>query len=185
MRYFHCLATALFLAGLFAANATAKECQAVELHGYEVYDKLVCSGISLMEKHEFREAVKAFEKASQISLHEFPNFKLLPRLALAHFYLGDTEKALQTLGKAELSLMVLARMVRCQEKNDRYSLVWNSGDAPQKVNSSYHDEVAGIMCGTAYEYIYEAHELETVVYDASLVQEFLKAKEAIKGDNRR
>ena len=141
------------------------------------YNELARSGVALMKDGAYREAAKHFERALKIPLFEQPNFKLLPRLALAQFRAGDREKADATLERAELALSVLAGVVYCVEGEAGFELVYSTG---HPVTSSQEANVAGRMCGAAYDGYYVRPTLESFVRDSELLQCFFDIREEIE-----
>ena len=163
------------------ANARTASCSAPELAGRASYDELVCSGISRMAQQDYKQAVELFEKAMNVPLLDAPNFQLYPRLALAYFHLGDRDKASALLKKAELSLMVVTRVLNCEESGPSYVIARNIWRSSAKIDSPYHDEVAARMCGAAYEGIYHPEKLEEIVGETVLVRNYLEIKKEIEG----
>ncbi len=153
-----------------AEGKTAATCGAPEVVvGAVEYNKLTCAGIASMKVHAYAEAARYFDKALQIPLLEQPNFKLLPRLALAQFRAGDEEAGRATLEEAELALSVLAGVVRCVEEQGGFALVYSTG---LPVNSSRAGRVARRMCGAAYDGYYIRATLQSFLRDSELIRYF-------------
>lgn len=162
-------------------NVKAATCNAPELAGRASYDELVCSGTMSMMRQDYRRAIQLFDRAMEIPLLDRPNFQLYPRLALAYFRVGDREKANALLTKAELSLMLVTRMLNCEEFGSTYIIVRNIWGVSSKIDSPYHDEIASRMCGAAYEAIYHPQKLEEIVGQASLLRNYFDIKAQIDG----
>jgi tetratricopeptide (TPR) repeat protein len=165
-----------------AAAQVGPQCGAIELIQTEdQYNRLVCDGIRAMADGNQSQAVDSFEKALGIQLFEYPNFVLLPRLALAYWSAGRVEDAYATLEKARLTLLVLVGIYRCQERESdwTYQLVDASG---QLVRERYAEEINSLMCGAAYVDIYALDEwrsLESFVVDGQLVDHYLRIRAII------
>lgn len=173
----------VFILWIFHANAYTKEkynvkhCSVPELLVYqEEYNKRVCQSISAINQKHYKEAIVQLEKTIKIDLFEMPNFYLFPRLALAYSYIGNKEKALENLEKAELTLQIYSRIMMCIDDNGKFKIVKHSWGEYYKVNSKYHDEIAGIMCGDAYDYIYHSENLAVNIREAELVENYLSIK---------
>jgi hypothetical protein len=116
---------------------------------------------------------------------------LFPRLALAYHEVGDRAKALEMLAIAELTLKIFTKLLACVEPpmppsasvdDIRPWFVADTGGGRiQKIDSPYHDAVANIMCGAAYESIYDQKTLDHVASDAALIRYYLRAKKKIEG----
>jgi hypothetical protein len=155
-------------------------CRAIELLDEQPYDTLVCAGATMMARHDYRRAIVTLEKARHIDIFEFPNFMLFPRLALAYHEVGDRAKALEMLAIAELTLKIFTKLLACVEPpmppgasvdDIRPWFVADTGGGRiQKIDSPYHDAVANIMCGAAYESIYDQKTLDHVASDAGLIR---------------
>lgn len=176
----------LFLQLLIVPNALADGqssslCKAPELVvNQNQYNDEVCSGILMMQSNKYKVAISHFEKALQMNLLEVPNFHLLPRLALAYSAISSNEKAITLLAQAELALKVYTRILECSEKNGKFSIVRRSWDKSYLVDSPYHDQVAAMMCGDAYAYIYQPDNLTVNIREAELVQNYLSVKKAVE-----
>jgi hypothetical protein len=144
--------------------------------GATEYNKLTCVGIDLMEEKAYGEAVRYFERALQIPLPEQPNFKLLPRLALAQFHAGDREKAQATLEAAELAVSVFAGVIKCVEGPTGFALIYSSG---LPVTSSQEGNIASRMCGAAYDDYYTRTSLESFVRDSEIIRYFFRIGDEI------
>ena len=156
---------------------SAATCDAPELfESHAVYNELVCSGIEKMQEKQYGEAAFLFKKALATPLFEMPNFELLPRLALAYLEVGDLKKAKHILRKAELSLLVFSGQVECKEEEDGFYLSWSN---ELRVDNGHSYETAKIMCGAAYDYIYERRSLERVLQEAELVKNYFNVQQRV------
>ncbi len=131
-----------------------------------------------MQKNEYEEAIKSFEAALALHLFETPNFELFPQLAWAYFKAGDLKKAEDSLVKAELSLSVFAGIFKCEEGEGGFYLRDKNG---ARRTGTISDEVTAIMCGAAYDYIYEHRSLERVLLEAEIVKRYFDVKQRIEG----
>ena len=163
------------------ADAKTIKCRVPELFGQEPYDDLVCSGIAMMAQHNYKQAIATFEKAMSIPLLDAPNFTLFPRLALAYYHEGDKGKAAELLKKGELSLMVLTRILSCDENSPDAKIVENVWGKSYKVDSLYQSDIASLMCGAAYDGFYHRESLAELVGESSLVRNYLDIKKKIDG----
>jgi hypothetical protein len=158
-------------------------CRAPELFGDPPYDDLVCTGIAMMVRHDYRRAIDSFERALKINLFEWPNFMLLPRLALAYHRAGDRAKAAEMLEKAELTLQVFTKMLACVATDgDNNSIIIHNYPGPiYPIKSPYHQEVVKIMCGDAFESNYEFMTLEGLAGEGPLLRNYVTIKRKIEG----
>ena len=155
------------------ASNTKVSCNAIEVYkGNDNYNHLLCSGIEYMNKKKYKDAINKFEKAMQVNLLEFPNFKIYTRLALAYFLYKDEKKAKENIQKAELSLLLYVRIIYCKDYKESYILV---DKYHNYISQQYSNEISNLMCGAAYEYIYNA-TLESIAYDSELIKYFVYVK---------
>lgn len=162
------------------AAQDAVPCDAVELvSGNQRYNRLVCSGIDMLDQGRFGEAVRYLEDASNVMIFEFPNFMILPRLALAYWRLGDKSKATEYLNQSHLSLSVLIGIYQCEERNDGVRIVDAYGG---EVKEPGIIAVLRRMCGAAYEYVYEQISFEIYLDNARLIQHHLEIARVIQGN---
>lgn len=171
------LLLAIFPLSVYGQGVSAK-CTAPELVGQQPYDELVCSGLELMARREYRRAIEVFEEAMSIDLYDFPNFMLYPRLALTHHLLGEKKSANFGLKKGELALLVYTRVLSCEETQAGFMIVNRAWGASRPVDSPHRDEVAKRMCGAAYDYIYHP-TIEQVASQSDLVKSFLQIRRQI------
>lgn len=159
--------------------STRGQCEAPELLGsHREYNQLVCDGVEAMQAGRYLDAVRRFEQGLDITLFEFPNFMLLPRLALAYSKAGRAKEARQTVEEARIALSVLTGLYACSytadgsnfQIRDRYGNVLTSPEA---------EHAKTRMCGEMYEPIYTDRSLEDIFYDAKLIEVYLNAKSEI------
>ncbi|WP_145973481.1 hypothetical protein [Candidatus Phaeomarinobacter ectocarpi] len=162
-----------------AAAANCSEPELLEDH-HEEYNKLICDGVRDVQEHDYSRAVDSFENALAIRLHEQPNFQLFPKLAWASFKAGQTEKAEVALEKARLSLSVFTGILKCEEHEDGYQLMNPHGEP---VTERLSDQVTLVMCGAAYDYVYQRQSLERVLEEAAMVERYLDVKHRIADVN--
>ncbi|GMW07705.1 MAG: hypothetical protein AMXMBFR8_25010 [Nevskiales bacterium] len=153
-------------------------CASLEVVGNNAeYDRLVCEGEELMGQGRFADAAQRLEAALRIPLFEQPNFKPLPRLALAYFRSGRAKQAEMTIDEAQLALSVLADVARCVEGDAGFFIVYANGSP---VTSLRRNETARRMCGAAYDGYYVRTTLQSFLRDAELIQYFFRVKEEIE-----
>jgi len=146
-------------------------CDTPELVGNDrVYDTLVCSGLSQFNSHHFTAAVIDWARASQMNLDEMPNFRLLPKLALAYWKAGDPAKASETLGEAKMALEVVAGVKHCAPEGKRGLL----DEWMKPIVDSLAVTVANRMCGEAYEDWYHRDSIQAFVRDADVMRIYLE-----------
>jgi len=188
------VAAKLVLFGVVLVGSTAtgrpvlsqvgSQCNAIEEEeGNDAYNRQVCSGVYAMAAGHYDDAIRSFEDALEMHLFEYPNFALLPRLALAYWNAGRAEEALIALEKAELSLRVLVGIYRCHERADdsHWILITSSGGP---VLGEYVEETTRRMCGAAYADMYEFDESrpwKSFEANGRLVAHFLNIKMIIRG----
>lgn len=164
-----------------ADRAPVPPCNAIELIAGQTaaLDEDVCQAVADFQRGNYREAAEALERASTIPLLEFPNFSVLPRLALAHWRAGNREKAHAALAQAELALLVFVHNVRCAESSGGGFFLSHDGKTP--ITHTFRNEVAERMCGDALSSRYEQKSLEEVVYDAALIKFYFEVRDEIAG----
>ncbi len=174
----------LLVGGVIIVNSTfacangVVACDVPELvDGHSEYNALVCSGLRKMEEQKYNESVVLFEKALNIPLFETPNFELLPRLALALYRAGETKKSESVLLKAEMALSVFTGLMKCEETATGFNLRRVNG--VRLTNQASHD-AAAIMCGAAYDYVYDRQTLERVLLEGELVRNYFEIKRQIR-----
>jgi hypothetical protein len=144
--------------------------------GNEEYDKLISKGSTLLKSHKPRLATAVWEKAMQVKFVDIPNFQLYSCLAFAYYKAGETQLALSTLKKSELSLKLLVGEVKCTETIAGFSLIEDNQSL--KVDSNT-EEIKARMCGAAYDYFYSNKSFKSVLHDAELLSDYLNIKDII------
>lgn len=137
------------------------------------YNLLVCEGIAEMEAENYAEAAQSFEKALATPIHEFPNFMLYPRLALAYWGAGNVEQWRRNLRLAELTLSVFTGVLKCGEERNDLALYHKFEG---RLSGPLVEEAALSMCGDIYQGYYRKDSLEQVLGDAELVRMYMSAK---------
>ncbi len=156
---------------------TLSGCNISELiQGQDYYNELVCSGIAYTASGKYARAVNLFEKALAVKLYDSPNFELFPRLAWVRFKNGNLSAAKDDLKRAELSLSVFTGLIHCQETDKGFNLKNNAGIS---LAGNISDEISGVMCGAAYDYVYRRESLDRVLLEAELVKYYLDVKKKI------
>lgn len=156
----------------------AIDCDVPEvIEGHHDYNKFVCIGVEQVQEQKYEKAIKSFEAALALHLFETPNFELFPQLAWAYFKAGDLKKAEDNLEKAELSLSVFTGILECGESEGGFYLHDQNG---VRRTGKINDEVTAIMCGAAYDYIYERQSLERVLLEAGIVKRYFDVKQRIE-----
>lgn len=167
------------LAGAHAKDIDTPTCNAPERTAhYQAYNDLLCEGIAQLEAGHADAAVHSFEELVSLRIHEAPNYAPLSLMALAYWRNGEAEQAQETLTKAKLSLEVLVRVVECVENHDGLAHLNRGGT---RLSGAIAEEIGNLMCGAAYEYIYEQKSLEIVHGDAQLIQRYFDVRDEIKG----
>lgn len=158
---------ALAVACSNSGQAAQAECDAPELlRGSIEYNQRVCAGIAAMQSGDYRGAVENLESALDQRLPDYPNFRPYLRLALAYSRAGDREAAEQALERAHLTLSIYLGFLSCRVEEGRFTLITAAG---ARVQSPQVTEVAALMCGDAYGYIYEQTDLATLKQDLPLL----------------
>ena len=143
------------------------------------YNSLVCSGIRMLEQGRFRDAARYLEEASSLHLFEYPNFIVLPRLALAYWQLGDKSRALEILEWSRLSLSIWIGIYRCKEHSTGFRVVDRYG---RDVEEPGILEATRRMCGGIYDSLYVDDEFEAYLSNAQLVQHHVDIARLIRGN---
>ena len=161
----------------FAADAPA--CQAFETvsPGNMIYNDLVCQAIRDFEQENYRASIRRLEEAGRLILFEFPNFKILPMLALSYHRAGEREKAIETLEQARITLLIANGEIECVETNTGYFLDHHG----QGFEHPSEDEIMNRMCGAIFDYLYQMESLEVALWRAELVRRYLEIRRAITG----
>ena len=149
--------------------AAVPSCDAVELIEHqEKYNTLVCLGEKYFRVGLYKKAVDQYLDASSIKFHELPNYRLNARIAHAYLLMGDLEKASYYIKRSELTLSLLAGIYSCEEGNNETAFFISDGKGP--VISVVGNDVASVMCGGAYDYIYNSRSktLSAVILEGKL-----------------
>ncbi len=135
------------------STAVVPDCDAVELIEHqEEYNSLVCLGEKYFRVGLYKKAVDQYLDASAVKFHESPNYRLNARIAHAYLLMGDIEKASHYIKRSELTLSLLAGIYSCEEGNNGIAFFISDGKGP--VVSVVGNDVVSVMCGGAYQYIY-------------------------------
>jgi hypothetical protein len=163
----------------FAETTSSPTCKAFEvvLPGNQAYNKLVCQAADHFEHGNYRASSGRLEEAARLQLFEFPNFKILPLLALSYHRSGEKKKALETLEQARVSLLIANGEIECVEAATGFFL-YRRG---QEFKHPSEDEIMNRMCGAIYDYLYQMQSLDTALWRAELVSKFLEIRRAITG----
>ena len=170
---------------LLGQSATASErsdfpCEAYEvLQGHDAYNALLCAGMAAYDGGQFEEAVGDFKKALDQPLFEYPNFELLPRLALAHHFSGSRRLAEEYLAISELTFSVYFGILECREDNNVY---WLADHFGQRVSHPQAESTMNRMCGAILEPIYRPATLARIGYNCRLIETLRAAQIAINGE---
>lgn len=169
---------ALAVACSSSGQAAQTECDAPELlRGSIQYNERVCASIAAMQGGDYRRAVENLESALDQRLSDYPNFRPYSRLALAYSRLGDGEAAERALERARLTLSVYLGFLACRVEEGRFTLRTAAG---ARVESPQVTEVAALMCGDAYSYIYEQTDLGTLKQDLPLLELYYETQRSVR-----
>lgn len=175
------LAIAITLLGQ-SATVSAREdfpCEAYEvLQAHDTYNAMLCAGIAAYDGGRYEEAVAAFKRALDQPLFEYPNFELLPRLALAYYSSGARQLAEEYLAVSELTFSVYFGILECKEENNVY---WLADYFGQKVGHPLAERTMNRMCGAVLEPIYRPATLARVGHNSRLFETLRAAQIAITG----
>lgn len=165
---------------LAASEGWDRPCDTHELQQGEVaYNRLVCDGLSAYDRGQYWVAIEAFEIALNERLFEYPNFELLPRLALAYHLVGETEKAQETIALAELTFSIFFGVIRCREEDNNYWLAMDwSGEA---FEHPLAERAINRMCGAILEPIYEPNSMGWIKRNCVLMGVLEEAQARIGG----
>lgn len=146
-------------------------CDAPEtLEYHDDYNNYVCSGISNFQVGLYSDAIKQYESAQKLHLHEYPNFMLNARIAHAYLLKGDIKQASDYIQRSEISLSVLSGIYTCEYYENDFPFISANGRTP--IESDLAPEIAITMCSEAHLYVYNARSknLRAVVADGLLTQ---------------
>ncbi len=155
-------------------------CEAYEvLQGHDTYNGLLCAGLAAYDSGQYGEAVVALREALDQPLFEYPNFELLPRLALAYQNSGDHRLAEEYLAISELTFSVYFGIFECKEENNLY---WLTDYFGQKVGHPLAERTMNRMCGAILEPIYRPATLARIGHNSRLFETLRAAQIAINGE---
>ncbi len=161
-----------------AADAPACQTFEVVLPGNKIYNNLVCQAVKDFKQENYGASTSRLEEAARLNLFEFPNFKILPLLALSYHRAGEKKKALKTLEHARVSLLIANGEIECVETGTGFFLDRHG----QKFEHPSEDEIMNRMCGAIFDYLYEMQSLETALWRDELVRRYLEIRRAIMGE---
>lgn len=170
---------------LSPAACSPQACRSPEVvDGASRYNQLVCAGIEAEAAGDYRGAAEALESALQVPLLEYPNYRPLPRLALALAMAGDTVNASRVLDEARLALEVVFGRTRCVYEGEQFVL--RPAIAPGALDVTGTAEAATVrrMCGEAYNPHYERPLLDLLRIDRELIDLYLAADQRIRGRSK-
>lgn len=176
------LAMAITLLGQSATVSARGDfpCEAYEvLQAHDTYNAMLCAGIAAYDGGRYEEAVAAFKKALDQPLFEYPNFELLPRLALAYHFSGARRLAEEYLAVSELTFSVYFGIFECKEENNVY---WLADHFGQKIGHPLAGRSMNRMCGAILEPIYRPATLERIGHNSRLFETLRAAQIAINGE---
>ncbi len=154
-------------------------CAAYEvLQAHDTYNAMLCAGIAAYDGGRYGEAAVAFKKALDQPLFEYPNFELLPRLALAYHSSGASRLAKEYLAVSELTFSVYFGILECKEENNVY---WLADHFGQKVGHPLAERTMNRMCGAILEPIYRPATLARIGHNCGLFETLRTAQIAING----
>jgi hypothetical protein len=182
LRFSWFLAIAFIFLGQSAAASARGDfpCEAYEtLQGHDTYNGLLCSGIAAYGSGQYEDAVAALRKALDQPLFEYPNFELLPRLALAYHLSGARRLAEEYLAVSELTFSVYFGIFECKEENNVY---WLADHFGQKIGHPLAGRSMNRMCGAILEPIYRPATLERIGHNSRLFETLRAAQIAINGE---
>lgn len=180
-RFSLALATVIILLGQSSTVSARADlyCEAYEvLKGHDAYNVLLCAGIAAYDDGQYGEAVSAFKKALDEPLFEYPNFELLPRLALAYHSSGAHRLAEEYLAVSELTFSVYFGILECREENNNYWLVDHFGE---KLGHPLAERTMNRMCGAILEPIYRPATLARIGQNCRLFETLRAAQIVIRG----
>ena len=143
--------------------------------GNDAYNELVCRGWYAFHDGQYQEAMFAFRRADEIDLFEFPNFKLLPILALTAARLGENHLANHFLREAELTLFIANGELLCVAENAGFAL-YRRG---QRLPEPQPTQVIVRMCGDIYDALYSLQSIDEARWRTELNENFLRIRDLI------
>lgn len=139
------------------------------------YVALICSSIEQADKGAFAEAARRLEAALEVQLHEYPNYRALPRLALYYLQSGDTGAAERVLEEARLALSTVFGLLTCASQARGFDL--QARERP--VESPAAPAVIQRMCGEAYDSFYAQTDLQSIRQDLPLLEVYYRARDLV------
>lgn len=183
MRHFPGLVPRLaFLLLLAIPTTPAQATDCPDLHSivdYAPYRDLLCNGITKLAVGLPVEALKDFEAAVEIDIHEVPNFEVYSYLAQAQLLSGNVKAARESIRRSELALLVWSGVYRCDHTEAEVHLLDEVGLA---IDSDEADAMAARMCGDIFTAYYEpgARTLESIAIDGQLAEKHLRVRALIE-----
>ena len=165
---------------VYADTDSVHKCSVPELLFHKHYNDLVCHAVALAESNDYSGAIDALSKASKIHFFESPNFLLYPRLGFLYFKSGNPEIAREYFEKAELSLKIYTKVYTCHETDKGFEVVRISWGSMHRIRSKYAEEVKKVMCGAAYDHIYNPDDFSGVPRQAEIVNNYYDLLEKSK-----
>ena len=140
---------------------------------------MLCAGLAAYDTGQYEEAVAALRKALDQPLFEYPNFELLPRLALAYQNFGAGRLAEEYLAESELTFSVYFGILECKEENNVY---WLADHFGQRVKHPLAERTMNRMCGAILEHIYRPATLARIAFNCRLLETLRAAQLAVNGE---
>lgn len=142
-----------FSCNIFAADDCKEIYEEFQDHpkSHKEYVNLLCEGRRALNSSEYNRAIEVYDKASKITLFEFPNFQVYPKLACAHCKNGDSNRGLKLLEDFDAMLKIYAGEVRCVDKDGT-------------MNPNVPKGVKNVMCGEIYYSYYENHNAKSLAH---------------------
>lgn len=165
---------------ILAEQAIANEVDCTS-HKGEEYDALTCLAEQYFQVGLYKKSIEKYLQASKIDIFEVPNYELDTKLAHAYLLSGNIEKAQYYIERSRLALSVLTGIYTCVETDDDRIFVIED-KAGQPLMSKVARDATLVMCGAAYDYIYNPRNqlFDNVVSDGNFVQYHLIVDELIK-----
>jgi hypothetical protein len=142
------------------------------------YDQLVCDAFDAIELREWNRALRLLLAADSVGFHEATNYRVLPRIAEVYYVMGERDKALEVLQRAELALQVSVGLIECRETRVGFHLRDAAG---MPIGGVAARDVEIRMCGAAYEDSYGIRSLEDLSWKADIVRVFLRVRALVSG----
>jgi hypothetical protein len=142
------------------------------------YDRLVCDALDAIELRDWNRALRLLLAADSVGFHEATNYRVLPRIAEVYHLMGERDKALEVLQRAELALQVSAGLIECRETRVGFHLRDAAG---VPIGGVAARDVEFRMCGAIYEDSYGIRSLEDLAWKADAVRIFLRVRALVTG----